>query len=400
MNDASATILHVDMDAFFASVELLDRPELKGLPAFVGHKGGRGVVTSATYEARRLGVRSAMPMSVAMRIAPRAHVLEPHYEKYKHFSGEIMRIFRDVTPLVEPLSIDEALLDISGALKLHGSPTTIATAIRERILRETGLIASVGGSSTKFIAKLASGKAKPDGMLIVPADRILDFLHPLPVSNMWGVGKKTEETLTRMGIRTVRDLAEIPLGTLTRAVGASSGQKLHDLAHGRDVREVITAHREKSIGHEHTFEFDVSDQLVLHNQLLRLSGKIGARLRDARLECTVVAIKVRFSDFRTLSRSRTLGVASDVGRTIYEQARELFAELDLRDDERVRLIGVRAEALVDAGSVQTQPALWAEESETVAEEWRDTERVVDKLSARFGSDTIRPAALIARPEES
>jgi DNA polymerase-4 len=397
VDDSTATMLHIDMDAFFASVELLDHPELRGQPVIIGHAGGRGVVTSATYEARRLGVHSAMPVSVAMRLAPKAHILPPHMHLYKHYSAEVMRIFRDVTPLVEPLSIDEAFLDVSGARRLLGSPRTIGALVRARVFDETGLTCSVGASSTKFVAKMASQRAKPDGMLVVPESQILAFLHPLPIKALWGVGASTEAALARVGIKTVRELAEMPLPALTRAVGEASGQKLHALALGIDPREIVLERQEKSIGHENTFEFDVSDPRVLHRELLKQANQVAVRLRQAGLEGRTVALKLRFSDFTTITRSRTLSEPSDLGKQIYDEARAIFDALDLRDDQRVRLIGVRVEQLAAAGSVVHQPSLWIDETESQTDGWRDAERTIDKLAARFGSGAVGPASLM-RPK--
>src|SRR4051812_10891883 len=223
-------MLHVDMDAFFASVELLERPDLVGKPVIVGHRSARSVVTAATYEARKYGVNSAMPMALALRRCPNAIVLEPHFEKYSHYSKIVMNICRDLTPLVEPLSIDEAFLDVAGARRLLGSSFEIATLLRARVLEATGLTCSVGVAATKFVAKLASSRAKPDGLLFVPLEGTLDFLHPLPISALWGVGAKTEERLVRLGLRTVGDVASTPLATLQKMIGDAAGQKLADLA--------------------------------------------------------------------------------------------------------------------------------------------------------------------------
>ncbi|MCU1534922.1 MAG: polymerase, partial [Glaciihabitans sp.] len=262
-DDGRAHILHVDMDAFYASVELLTRPELRGLPVIVGHPGQRSVVTAATYEARKYGVNSAMPMSIALRRCPNAIVLEPHFDRYSHYSKIVMDLCRDLTPLVEPLSIDEAYLDVAGARRLLGSPFEIATLLRARVLASTGLTCSVGVAATKFVAKLASSRAKPDGLLFVPLEGTLAFLHPLPISALWGVGAKTEERLSRLGLRTVGDVAQTPLAALQKMLGVAGGQKLHDLAWARDPRAVTVEREEKSIGHESTFEYDVTDPAVI-----------------------------------------------------------------------------------------------------------------------------------------
>ncbi|MGH1548524.1 DNA polymerase IV [Leifsonia poae] len=394
VDDSEAGILHVDMDAFFASVELLERPDARGKPAIVGHAGGRGVVTSATYEARRYGVRSAMPMSQALRLCPNAIILPPHYERYTEYSRKVMDIFHEVTPLVEPLSIDEAFLDVSGSRRLLGSPRRIAELIRTRVLEETGLTCSVGVAATKFMAKLASGRAKPDGLLVIPKAETLSFLRPLPVGALWGVGASTQSSLERMGLLTVADLADAPLHVLQKAVGDASGRRLHDLANGRDARRVITESREKSIGHENTFGTDVGDLDTLRREFLRLSGRVGERLRKHGMVARTVAIKVRFSDFRTITRSRTLAEPTNVGRRLFEEAWDVFDALglDVRQTP-LRLIGVRAEQLLDAGGDAL--ALWDPD-----EEWRETERTLDAVSARFGRGMIGPASLVRRSKDA
>ncbi len=386
VDDATATILHVDMDAFFAAVELLDHPELRGRPAIVGHPGPRSVVTSVTYEARRFGVRSAMPVSQALRLCPSAVILPPHMEKYRDYSQRVMAIFSEVTPLVEPLSIDEAFLDVSGARRLLGSPRRIAELIRARVRDETGLTCSVGAASTKFVAKLASGRAKPDGLLVIPASETLAYLRPLPVGALWGVGESTQQSLQRLGLRTVADLADTPLPVLQRAVGEASGRKLHDLANGVDARSVVVTSREKSVGHEVTFEQDISDPVRLRRELLRLSSQVGARLRKHELVGRTVALKLRFSDFRTVTRSRTLAEATNVGRRIFEEVTSIYDGLGLGRTP-IRLIGVRVEQLGDAGG--SRLALWDPD-----EEWREAERTVDQVSARFGRGAIGPASLV------
>ena len=394
MDDSESAILHVDMDAFFASVELLERPDARGKPAIVGHAGGRGVVTSATYEARRYGVRSAMPMSQALRLCPNAIILPPHYDRYTEYSAKVMDIFREVTPLVEPLSIDEAFLDVSGARRLLGSPRRIAELIRSRVQEETGLTCSVGVAATKFMAKLASGRAKPDGLLVIPRSETLAFLRPLPVGALWGVGASTQASLERMGLLTVGDLADAPLHVLQKAVGDASGRKLHELANGRDDRGIVTESREKSIGHENTFGTDVGDLDVLRREFLRLSGRVGERLRKHAMIARTVSIKVRFSDFRTITRSRTLAEPTNVGRRLFEEAWDVFGALNLDVRQTpLRLIGVRAEQLLDADGDAV--ALWDPD-----EEWRETERTLDAVSARFGRGMIGPASLVRRARDA
>jgi len=386
VDDADATVLHVDMDAFFASVELLDHPELRGKPAIVGHDTGRSVVTSATYEARKRGVRSAMPVVQALRLCPDAVVLPPHFDKYRSYSAQMIRIFHEVTPVVEQVSIDEAFLDVSGARRLLGSPARIGARLRSRVAAETGLTCSVGIAGTKFVAKLASGRAKPDGLLVVPVAQTLEFLHPLPVGALWGVGPSMQDALLRYGLRTVRDIAQTPQEVLRKRFGEASGLKLWELANGVDPRPVSAESREKSVGHEQTFEYDVADSRVLRRELLRLASKTGERLRRGGLEGRTVALKLRYADFHTVTRSRTIGEPTNVGRRIYDEVATLLAAVH-REGDAVRLIGVRVEQLQQAGGAGM--ALWDPD-----EEWRDAERAIDEVSARFGGGTVQPAALV------
>ncbi|MFF2495116.1 DNA polymerase IV [Agromyces sp. NPDC058064] len=389
VDDSATPILHVDMDAFFVSVELLRRPELRGRPVLVGGTAGRGVVSAASYEARRYGVNSAMPMSVALQRCPNAVVLPGDYASYSRYSKEVMRIFESITPLVEPLSIDEAFLDVSGARRLHGSPAEIAWTIRRRVHDETGLTCSIGVAASKYVAKVASSRAKPDGMLVVPASDTVSFLHPLPVSALWGVGRVTEESLTRLGLRTVGDVAAMPADALERAVGPSLAARLTRLANGIDPRDVETARSEKSIGHEVTFGHDLTDPEQIRRELLRLSDDVAVRLRRAGLVGRTVVLKLRYGDFRTVTRSRTLGEPTDVARRIYDEAQAALPEL-LGDGARIRLIGVRAEHLRPSGG---GAMLWDPD-----EEWREAERAVDEVTARFGRGAVRPAALVRAGE--
>ncbi|WP_423924066.1 DNA polymerase IV [Frigoribacterium sp. 2-23] len=386
-DDATAPVLHVDMDAFFASVELLDHPELRGLPVVIGHRSDRSVVTAATYEARKFGVNSAMPMAIALRRCPQAIVLEPHFEKYRHYSQLVMSMFDDVTPMVERLGIDEAFLDVRGSIRLLGSPFAIATELRRRVHAETGLHCSVGAASTKFVAKMASGVAKPDGLLIVPHSETLAFLHPRPLSSLWGVGGKTEEVLTRLGLRTIGDVAATPLDTLVLAVGPAAGAKLHDLSWGRDERRVTTESEEKSVGHEVTFEHDVVDPAVIRRELLRLSDKVAVRLRAAGLSGRTVVLKLRTGDFATITRSRTLADPTDLGRRIFEEVRSVY-EATGKQHERIRLVGVRMEQL-SAGSGDLSVGLWDDDAD-----WREAETTMDALRARFGAASLTPASLL------
>ncbi|HET8779325.1 MAG TPA: DNA polymerase IV [Agromyces sp.] len=391
VDDSATPILHVDMDAFFVSVELLSRPELRGKPVLVGGTAGRGVVAAASYEARRFGVNSAMPMSIALQRCPNAVVLRGDYASYAKYSTQVMGIFEQITPLVEPLSIDEAFLDVSGARRLHGSPAEIAWTIRERVRAETGLTCSIGVAATKYVAKVASSSAKPDGMLVVPAADTVAFLHPLPVSALWGVGRVTEESLLRLGLRTVGDVAAMPHDALERAVGPALAARLEKLANGIDPRDVHTTRIEKSIGHENTFGHDLTDPVEIRRELLRLADNVAVRLRKAGLVGRTVVLKLRYGDFRTVTRSRTLAEPTDVGRRIYDEASDALAEL-IGDGERVRLIGVRAEHLRASGS---GALLWDPD-----EEWRDAERTIDEVTAKFGKGAVRPATLVRRDERT
>ena len=390
-DDTGCPILHVDMDAFYASVELVTRPELRGKPVIVGG-GGRGVVLSATYEARAMGVHSAMPMSRARRVAPDAIVIEPHHERYAEVSAGVMALFNSITPLVEPLSLDEAFLNVSGALRRLGSPTAIAELIRARVYDEQRITCSVGVAPTKFVAKLASTQIKPDGLLVVPADQVTAFLNPLPVGALWGVGERTEERLVALGLRTVGDIAHTPVDTLVRALGQASGQRLHDLAWGRDDRDVVPDATEKSIGNEETFARDVDDPEVIAREILRLAQKVAARARRHEIRGRTVVLKIRFADFTTITRSRTLETPTDIGQVIYDTALDLYAALRLQR-ARIRLVGVRLEGLIALEDAVEQLTL--DDGAASPVDRRAAEVAADRLRDRFGQDVVRPARLWA-----
>ncbi|WP_406830450.1 DNA polymerase IV [Pedococcus sp. KACC 23699] len=387
-DDTGCTVLHVDMDAFYASASLLSRPELVGTPVIIGG-GNRGVVLSATYEARRFGVASAMPMSRARRLCPQATVIAPDHALYSQISAGVMATFDTITPKVEPLSLDEAFLDVAGSVRRLGNPARIGQLIRDTIHDEQGITCSVGVAPTKFVAKLASGLAKPDGLVVVPRDEVVSFVQQLPVGALWGVGDKTEETLLRLGLRTVADIAHTPLDTLRRALGESAGPHLHDLSWGRDPRGVEPVRRERSIGSDETFEFDIDDPVQIHRHLLKLSDRTAARVRAAGMLGRTVTIRVRFADFTTITRSKTLRDPTDVSREIYETARTLYDALGLQR-ARIRLVGVRMEGLVDTEGAPIQGLL-----DEPDHGWREADRAVDRASARFGAGSVRPAALIS-----
>lgn len=386
-DDTGAPILHVDMDAFFAAVELIERPDLRGKAVIVGGQH-RGVVVSATYEARAFGVHSAMPMARARALCPQAVVLEPRHERYREVSLAVLQILGEITPVLEQVSIDEAFLDVSGARRRLGSPTQIAQQIRERIRAELFVDASVGVAGTKFVAKLASSHAKPDGMLLIPAEATVPFLHALPVGALWGVGERTAERLASMAIHTVSDLAQTPAPTLHRLLGVAAGQRLLDLSWGRDPRPVQPQRQEKSIGHEQTFAVNLSRTEELNAVLLDQAHRCAMRLRAAGTVTATVSIKVRFADFTTLSRSRALSEPTDVAQAIYVTARDLLAGVVLPAGG-VRLLGVRCEALSPAATTAVQGTLAGPGPSR-----REAERAMDSITARYGRGAVRAATLV------
>lgn len=393
-SEDGCSILHVDMDAFFASVELARRPQLRGRPVIVGG-AARGVVLAATYEARAFGVHAAMPMQAALRLCPNAVVVPPDHRSYHEVSVGVMEVLSDVTALVEQVSIDEAFLDVAGARRRMGPPTAIAAHIRAQVRARYGITCSVGIASTKFVAKLASGHAKPDGVLLVPRAATVDYLHALPVGALWGVGERTAAALHRWGITTVAELADTEVATVQRAVGKVAGAHLHDLAWGRDPRPVEPGRDEKSIGAEETFAVDEGDLGVVQAKALELADRCARRLRQRGLVGRTVSVKVRTSDFRTLTRSRTLTAPTDVGRELYLEARTLLAGVDLRGLP-VRLVGVRVEGLEPAHGAVRQLTLddAAGEGDGPRADRREAERAMDQVRDRFGGAAIRPAAAL------
>ena len=388
------------MDAFFVSVELLDQPDLRGQPVVVGGDGERGVVAAASYEARAFGVHSAMSSVQARRLCPHAVFLRGRYHRYSEVSADVMAIFRDVTPLVEPLSLDEAFLDVSGARRLLGDAPTIARSIRERVLEEQGLTCSVGVASTKFVAKLATEAAKPkasksgpqfgSGVFVVEEPDTLSFLRPLPVEALWGVGPATLAKLHRIGVMTIADLADLPEENVVAALGRSHGRHLHALANGHDARSVEPDRAAKSVGHEETFSRDHHLRSTLDHELVRFADAVASRLRAQGVVARTVQLKVRFGDFTTITRSTTLAVAVDDSRSLLDAGRRL---LDLIDPARgVRLLGLSVSGLSSDGSRQ----LTFDEA-VAGPGWQATDRAVDEIRSKFGDDAIGPAA-VAGPE--
>lgn len=380
------------MDAFYASVSELDYPEHKGKPLVVG-AGARGVVLSANYEARKFGIRAAMPVSRAQRMAPHAIFIPPDHDRYAEVSRKIMEIFFEFTPLVEPLSLDEAFLDVTGAFRLFGNGREIATSIRERVREREKITCSVGIATSKFIAKLASGRCKPDGMLEIAPDRVLTFLHPLPVGELWGVGPKTNEELVRLGLRTVADIANTPLETLKRALGEIAGESLFELAWARDFREVVVDAPEKSISAAETFAHDLENREEILRELLRLAERVTHRLRSRELRAKTIGVKVRFADFTNVTKARTLALPINGMREVFEVARDLYTALKL-EGYRIRLLGISLDNLVDESGAVEQLSLGQREAG-----WKEAQISIDRAIARFGKGSVTPARLIDESSE-
>ena len=376
-------ILHVDLDAFFASVEQLDDPQLRGRPVIVGGTGPRGVVAAASYEARAFGVFSAMPVARARRLCPDGVYLPSRYERYAEKSREVMAILRSCTPLVEPLASDEAFLDVRGARRLLGTGPAIAALDKRRVRDETGLTASVGVASTKLLAKLASDLSKPDGLLVVDPATELEFLHPLPASRLWGVGPATQQRLERLGIRTIGDIARTDPVVLIRLLGGAVGRHLHELASNHDERAVQPDQEVKSIGTETTFPEDLVDAAAIEREVRRLADSTGARLRKAARAGRTVTLKLRFGDFRTITRSFTLAEPTAETAVLAARAVELVQAVGAHEGfvAGVRLLGVTASNLSERqgaqGSLFDDPAPPSR-----------LDAVVDDLRSRFGDRVV------------
>jgi DNA polymerase-4 len=385
-------ILHADLDAFYASVEVGKDPALRGRPLLVGGTGPRGVVTSASYEARAFGCRNAMPMARARRLCPQAAAIPPDFPAYRRASAAVMRIFQSVTPLVEPLALDEAFLDVRGARALFGDAVAIARLLRSRVRAEAGLALTVGVAGSKFLAKLASTRGKPDGLLVVPPGRALEFLHPLPVEALWGAGQATIEVLARYGLRTVGDVATTPRETLEQALGPATGAQLHQLAWARDDREVVPFEAAKSISAEETFDTDIDDPAQLAREVLRCCVRVGRRLREAGLAGRTVTLKLRFANFRTITRAGTLAVATDTDTELHQVAGELLERLQL-GRAPVRLAGVGVSNLQRSDD-PVQLRLGSDRPG-----WEAAVRAADAVRARFGEGAIDLASLTPRERE-
>jgi DNA polymerase-4 len=386
---ARRIIMHVDMDAFYASVEVRHRPELRGTPVIVGGSP-RGVVLSATYEARALGVRSGMPSSQARRLAPGATFVDPNFDRYTAVSKAIGAVFRSVTAVVESASIDEAFLDLTGSVAMFGSPSSIGEYVRAVVADEQQITCSAGIGPTKFVAKVASRAAKPDGLLEIDPDGVEAFLHPLPVQAMWGVGASTAEKLHRLGLQTVGDLAHTPRSTLRRTFGPHAGAVLAELAWGRDSRRVVPQVPERSVGSQQTFAADSSDPQVIKREMLRMADRTARRMRKQRVLGRTVSISVRFADFTEVNRSATMPSPTDVTEEIYLAAMALYERLGL-DRARIRRVGVRVEQLLDAHRAYRQPKLTDPEFG-----WREADLAADGAVHKYGPAAVQRAVL-AKP---
>jgi DNA polymerase-4 len=384
------------MDAFFASVEALEHPELRNKPLIVGGDGARGVVASCSYEARFFGVRSAMPSSKAKRLCPHAVFVSGSYGLYEQYSKRMHAIFKDFTPIIEGISLDEAFLDVTGAQRLFGTPADIGRQIRDRVWNELGLRVSVGVATTKHVAKLASEAAKPkvsrrgpvlgSGVFVVGKDEAIEFLHALPVRALWGVGPAAAERLDSIGVQTVRQLANMAPTVIASVLGNANARHLHDLAWNRDEREVVVERAAKSIGHEQTYPKDLYDKDALHKQLVRLIDAVTLRMRNDNTVGRTVQLKVRFATFRTITRSRSFPKPTANSSVIVKTVDELLAALDIR--EGVRLLGVSMSNLEDAAAVQQLQFIDGQE---VSNELDDA---IDLIRQRFGDGSVVPAPLV------
>ncbi|HEY0838620.1 MAG TPA: DNA polymerase IV [Vulgatibacter sp.] len=379
-------IAHADMDAFYAAVEILDRPELRGRPVIVGHPGARSVVTTASYEARRFGVGSAMSMAVAMRRCPDAIVVPPRFSRYQEISRVVMDVFSSFTPLVEPLSLDEAFLDMSGTGRLFGSPERMGRLIKERVFESTGLRVSVGLAATKFVAKVASDHRKPDGLMLVPPERTTAFLAPLPLRRLWGVGPKAEEKLRSLGLRTIGDVAAASPQLLASVLG-THGPHLARLARGEDQRPVEPSREARSIGCENTLERDVVGADAIRPHLLRSADTVAERLRRQGVAARGVRVKLKTADFRILTRQTTLPAPADSAGPLYSAAAGLLPAFLL--DEPYRLVGLTGFDLTAPGA-GVQGDLF--DRPAVDSRRRILDRAVDRVHERFGAAAIRRAS--------
>lgn len=389
-------VLHLDMDCFYAAVEVLDDPSLRGKPVIVGGTGNRGVVAAASYEARAYGVRSATPMVRARRLCPKAVVLPGRFDRYEEISRQLRALMLDITPLVEPVSLDEAFLDVTGATRRTEHPERVAIALREQVRDELNLSCCIGVATSKLIAKLGSVAAKPKvlstgeikpglGVCVIRPGTELDFLHPLPIRALWGVGEKTAERLGKLGVQTVGDLATLPVGALERSFGPRMGVHLHELAHAVDERDVVPAAAAKSISHEETYATDLTDRARLHREVVRQADAVAARMVHAGMVARTVVLKLRYRDFSSITRNKTPGGFIGDGVSLARVANDLLDDVDLRDG--VRLLGVGVMNLSERPPEQLD-MLSALDDKTGA--------AVAAIRERFGDNAVAPATLITQ----
>lgn len=393
-----STILHIDMDAFFLSVELLDQPELRGLPAVVGGKSGRSVVTSPSYEARKYGIRSAMPMSHALALYPRLAIIEPSRDKYSQASKRIMDVLHDITPNVEQLSIDEAFIDVSGARRRLGTPVQIAALIKRRVRETTGLPSTVGVAANKSVAKIASDHSKPDGLGVVPIEQTQQYLAPLPVNVIWGVGPKLHQRLMNADIHTVGEMARQDPQRMRLWLGAI-GPQLVALARGEDARIVEPRQAAKSVSVEHTFERDIVDNQQLEKYLLELSYECSRRMRHDGLVAWGLSVKVKDNEFSTRTKSMSLQSPATSGAVFFQQAVPLLDALMHQRWHPVRLLGLRADRVAEPVAQQEVQESLFDVDETLqqrdaSQDWYSTDQILDDVAKKFPSAAIKPATLL------
>jgi len=385
----SKHIIHLDMDAFYPAVEVLDNPHLKGKPVIVGGSRQRGVVSSASYEARKYGVHSAQPMATAMRLCPNGIVMPVRMSRYKEVSEQVFEIFHFFTPLVEPLSIDEAFLDVTGSTRLFGSPIEIAKKIKQMVAEKTGLTISAGVAPSKFVAKIASDMEKPDGLTVVPADKVRTFLDPLPIKKMWGVGKVTQTALSRLGIHTFKDLSRVSVEVMEKNFG-KHGIHMRQLSKGIDERDVVTLHDVKSIGHENTYSEDILDVKSAKRELLSLATRVARRMRRKGLEGKTITLKVKYYDFVQITRSVTLQTCTNDSADIYANICRLVEKTAV-GKRPVRLLGISISKLADFGSGR-QLSLFNQHA--AKEKRKKLNETLDSMFEKFGDKGIRPGSLI------
>jgi DNA polymerase-4 len=384
-------IIHLDMDAFYAAVEVLDNPSLKGKPVIVGGSKKRGVVSSASYEARKFGVHSAQPMATAMRLCPKGVVLSVRMPRYDEVSDQVFEIFYRFTPLVEPLSIDEAFLDVTGSVRLFGPPEEIAKMIKRAVVGEIGITVSAGVAPSKFVAKIASDLGKPDGLTIVPEGEVKAFLKPLPIDKLWGVGKATQEALALLGVTTIGDLSRLPVDVLERNFG-KHGTHLHLLSQGVDDRDVELNQEAKSIGHEETFIDDLLDMEEVRRELLSLATRVSRRLRSKGAVGKTVTLKIKYNDFVQVTRSETLPEPTEDGWEIFRRCCGLLDKTEV-GKRPARLLGISVSRLYAQGEGKQLPLF---QKDFAAPRRRKLSLALDEISKKYGEDGILPGTLVKK----